>query len=63
MSEPRSHVLEYGGLSTMMELLPEEKIQAALTARERCREDDLDLITWAEDVRGRNRSGRQARSV
>jgi hypothetical protein len=57
------HVLECDELSMMMELLPEEKIQAALAARERCRDDDLDLITWAEGVRHRNHLGRQARSA
>jgi hypothetical protein len=39
------HVLECDGLSIMMELLPKDKIQAALAARERRRDDDLDLIT------------------
>jgi hypothetical protein len=57
------NVLECDELSIMMELLPEEKIRAVLAARERCRDDDLDLITWAEDVRRRNHSGRLARSA
>jgi hypothetical protein len=54
------NVLECDELSIMMELLPEEKILAVLAARERCRDDDLDLITWAEDVRRRKHSGRLA---
>lgn len=47
------HVSDCEGLSIMVEKLPNEKVQGLLETRERSRQENLDLIRWAEEVRGR----------
>jgi len=47
------HVSDCEGLSIMVERLPTERVQEILAARERAREANLDLLTWAASVRAR----------
>lgn len=47
------HVSDCEGLSIMVEKLPNEKVQRLLETRERSLQENLDLIRWAEEVRGR----------
>lgn len=47
------HVSDCDGLSIMVERLPEQKVQAVLDARDRCLDAGLDLLKWADQVRGR----------
>lgn len=47
------HVSDCEGLSIMVEKLSNEKVQRLLEARERSLQENLDLIRWAEEVRGR----------
>ncbi len=46
------HVFECDGLSIMAELLPEQTMQQVLETRHRSREANLDLLRWADTVRG-----------
>ena len=47
------HVSDCEGLTIMVELFPEPAVASVLDARERAREEGLDLLTWARDVRTR----------
>ena len=47
------HVSDCEGLTIMVELFPGPAVESVLDARERAREEDLDLLTWARDVRTR----------
>ncbi|GBD24022.1 hypothetical protein HRbin29_01695 [bacterium HR29] len=47
------HVSDCDGLSIMVERLPEERVQAILDRREESLAAGLDLLRWAETVRGR----------
>jgi hypothetical protein len=47
------HVSDCDGLSIMVERLPEEKVEAVFASRDHARSADLNLLQWAEDVRGR----------
>ncbi len=47
------HVSDCDGLSIMVERLPQEKVEAVLAARDRSLDANLDLMAWAEEVRGR----------
>jgi hypothetical protein len=41
------------GLTIMVELLPDASVESIVETREAAREDGLDLLTWAAEVRGR----------
>lgn len=45
------HVFECDGLSIMAELLPEQTMQQVLEVRDRSRQENLDLLRWADAVR------------
>ncbi len=47
------HVSDCDGLSIMVEVLPDDTVQSIFAARERSLGEGLDLLTWAEKVRGR----------
>lgn len=47
------HVSDCDGLSIMVEVLGEGKVQSILAARERSLLAGLDLLSWAGEVRGR----------
>jgi len=47
------HVSDCDGLSIMVERLPEEKVEAVFASRDRARDADLNLLQWADEVRGR----------
>ena len=47
------HVSDCEGLTIMVELFPGPAVESVLDARERAREEGLDLLTWARDVRTR----------
>jgi hypothetical protein len=47
------HVSDCDGLAIMVERLPDAQVQTILDARERALQDDLDLLSWAREVRGR----------
>lgn len=47
------HVSDCDGLSIMVERLPETLVEAIFAARERSREANLDLLTWASTIRPR----------
>jgi len=47
------HVSDCDGLSIMVEVLPEGTVQRILAERERSLGEGLDLIAWADGVRGR----------
>ncbi len=47
------HVSDCDGLSIMVERLPEEKVEAFFTSRDDARRANLNLLQWAEEVRGR----------
>jgi hypothetical protein len=47
------HVSDCEGLSIMVEVLPETVAQDILSARERSKKDNFDLIKWATEVRER----------
>ncbi len=47
------HVSDCEGLSLMVERLPEQKVKAVLTARDRSLGEGLDLMQWANQVRRR----------
>ena len=47
------HVSDCDGLAIMTEVIPAEKVQATLDARDRANSAGLDLIRWAQEVRGR----------
>jgi len=47
------HVSDCDGLSIMVERLPEAKVQEILDTRDRSWQENLDLMTWANTVRGR----------
>ncbi len=47
------HVSDCDGLSIMVERFPEEKVRAVLDCRDSSLDANLDLIAWAEQVRGR----------
>lgn len=47
------HVSDCEGLSIMVEKLPNEKVQWLLETRERSLQENLDLIRWSEEIRGR----------
>lgn len=47
------HVSDCDGLSIMVEVLPEETVRRILAERERSLAEGLDLLAWAESVRGR----------
>ncbi len=47
------HVSDCDGLSIMVEVLPEDTVRQILAERERSLAEGLDLITWADGVRGR----------
>lgn len=49
------HVSDCEGLSIMVERLPEEKVDTVLEARDRARQEDLNLLEWADSVRERPR--------
>lgn len=51
------HVSDCDGLSIMVEVLPDEKVQSIFDARERSLGEGLDLLTWAEQVRDRPVAG------
>jgi hypothetical protein len=46
------HVFECDGLSIMAELLPDETMQQVLDARGRSLSANLDILRWADTVRG-----------
>jgi hemerythrin-like domain-containing protein len=47
------HVSDCEGLSIMVEVLPEGVSEDILKARDRARNDNFDLLTWANEVRER----------
>jgi hypothetical protein len=47
------HVSDCDGLSVMVEVLPEEEVEAILQARDRSLAAGLDLFAWADGIRGR----------
>lgn len=47
------HVSDCDGLSIMVERLPEETVRAVFDTRARSLEANLDLLTWADEVRRR----------
>ncbi|MFN8222075.1 MAG: hemerythrin domain-containing protein [Gaiellales bacterium] len=47
------HVSDCDGLSVMVEVLPDTEVEAIFAARERSGAEGLDLLTWAQGVRGR----------
>ena len=47
------HVSDCDGLSIMVEVLPDEKVQSIFDARDRSLEEGLDLLAWADRVRPR----------
>jgi hypothetical protein len=47
------HVSDCEGLTIMVELLPDASVESIVETREAAREDGLDLLTWAAEVRGR----------
>jgi hypothetical protein len=47
------HVSDCEGLTIMVELFPEPAVESVLEARERAREEGLDLLSWAREVRTR----------
>lgn len=48
------HVSDCDGLSLMVERLPEAKVKSILDARDRSKAQGLDLLRWAQQVRGRS---------
>lgn len=47
------HVSDCDGLSIMVERVPETSVQEILSRRDAARAENLDLMRWAEAVRGR----------
>jgi len=47
------HVSDCEGLTIMVELFPEPAVESVLEARDRAREEGLDILTWARKVRTR----------
>jgi hypothetical protein len=47
------HVSDCDGLTIMVELLPDPSIESILATRDAAREEALDLLTWAAEVRPR----------
>lgn len=47
------HVSDCDGLSIMVERLDPAVVEQIFTARERAREQNLDLLSWSDQVRGR----------
>jgi hypothetical protein len=47
------HVSDCDGLAIMVELLPDTTVESLLETRDAAREDGLDLLTWAAEVRSR----------
>lgn len=47
------HVSDCDGLSIMVERLANEKVQSVMDTRERASGEGLDLLQWADRVRGR----------
>ncbi len=47
------HVSDCDGLSIMVERLPESEVRSILEARDSSREADLDLLSWAAQLRTR----------
>lgn len=45
------HVSDCEGLSIMVDQIPEEALDEIVKARERAYEDNLDLLTWANETR------------
>jgi len=47
------HVTDCDGLSIMVEVLPAESVRSIFAARDRSLGEGLDLLRWAQEVRGR----------
>ena len=47
------HVSDCDGLSIMVERLPEENVQSILDIRNESKREDLDLVSWTQQVRPR----------
>jgi Hemerythrin HHE cation binding domain len=52
------HVSDCEGLTIMVELLPDAAVESILETRDRARDEGLDLLTWAAQVRPRPGIGR-----
>jgi hypothetical protein len=47
------HVSDCDGLSIMVERFPTDRIESIFETRQRALDDDVDLLTWAADIRSR----------